>query len=755
MTESIQAASRSGLSARSGAPVQYGPLHPITLPYVSLITRFDKGGSFHATARSILTQSFQQWEWLIVNDATEPSDAAALLPYRSTDPRIRVIDHDSATSVPAARNTGCRASTAPYILPLASDEVLEATALEKWCWFLASYPEYSFAKGCTMPPATRPETRALRREDALTHDAFLPSAHMLRRSVYARVGGYNESLPHDLAEADFWLKCTEAGYRGGIIPEPLSRRHAPQQRAAGWGHLNSELREPHTKLHRGHSELWSTPSFRARLDQDPHGDAISPDPPFTNPLAKDKRRLLMVLPWLTLGGADKFTLNLANQLAPSRWDITIVTTLSGDDSLLSSFAERTSDIFQLGHFVRLPEYPRFLKYIINSRQSDIVLISNSEAGYRLLPYLRAHCPNTAFVDLCHAEDQTWKNGGYPRMSVEHGELLDLDIVASDHLREWMIAAGGDSGRITVSHANVDPDHWRPDARIRKRVRGELQLDESTGVILYAGRVYGPKQPHVFAKTIRRLSRTDVAFEALVAGEGPDLRWLRSFVKRHGLAGRTHFLGVVSEERMREVMATVDVFFLPSRWEGIALSIYEAMASGLPVVAADVGGQRELVSPACGILVPRSDPNTESRRYAEALGMLLSDAARRKAMGEAARARVSEHFRLDQMSERMVALLERAIELHERQPRRPPDVDFAHAAAAQAIKYVRLSEMTHLTWRSLEGPDCGRSSRASRSVRAYATLVRLGYPFYRWGMSRGLTWLPALRERIEKALLRTR
>src|SRR5204862_161798 len=99
------------------------------------------------------------------------------------------------------------------------------------------------------------------------------------------------------------------------------------------------------------------------------------------------------------------------------------------------------------------------------------------------------------------------------------------------------------------------------------------------------------------------------------------------------------------EKVRDLMAASDIFFLPSQWEGIALSIYEAMSMGLAVVGADVGGQNELVTPDCGILLPRSTEDEEAAAYAETLEALVADPARLAELGCSARRRVSEKFPL--------------------------------------------------------------------------------------------------------------
>ena len=63
--------------------------------------------------------------------------------FRNADPRIRVIDHPANLGLSAARNTGFRAARAELVVQLDSDDLIEPTAIEKWSWFLESYPEYS------------------------------------------------------------------------------------------------------------------------------------------------------------------------------------------------------------------------------------------------------------------------------------------------------------------------------------------------------------------------------------------------------------------------------------------------------------------------------------------------------------------------------------------------------------------------------------------------------------------------------------
>jgi glycosyltransferase involved in cell wall biosynthesis len=105
-------------------------------------------------------------------------------------------------------------------------------------------------------------------------------------------------------------------------------------------------------------------------------------------------------------------------------------------------------------------------------------------------------------------------------------------------------------------------------------------------------------------------------------------------------GNATLLGTRPPEEMPAAYATADVFCLPSWWEAMPLSILEAMACGLPVVATDVGDVgRAIVDGETGYVVEPRSP----KRLAEGLRPLLTDPDLRRRMGAAARARVEKHF----------------------------------------------------------------------------------------------------------------
>jgi len=731
----------------------YAPRRGAGAPPVSIVTPFfDAGEAFRETLHCVLRQSLQEWEWIVVDDrSTDPASLAILDELRRGDPRIRVVAHAANRGPGAARNTGAAAARGRYLLMLDSDDLIEPTAAETWLWFLETHPAAGFVKGFTVN--FDGETYLWR---GGFHDGsrFLEAnrvqtTSMIRADVYRAAGGFDEENRGGLEDWEFWIRCAAAGHWGDTVPHFFDwyrRRERHVDRWPNWDE-GPRQREFGRSLRARHPELFGggfpvvTPRFHL-----PH-ETLAEELPLRNELLKRRRRLLLVAPWLTTGGSDKFNLDLVRELAGRGWEISIATTLRGDHGWLPEFTAVTPDVFPLADFLPLPDVPRFLRYLIASRDVDAVLVSHSELGYRLLPYLRAHFPGVAFLDYCHIEEPEWNNGGYPALAARYHELLDLDVVSSRHLAGWLAERGADRERVAVATTNVDVERWRPDPGLGRRVRDELGLEATTPVVLFAGRLVAQKQPGVLAATLMRLADRGVDFAVVVAGDGPERPALERALAEAGLRPRVHFVGAVPLERVRELMAAADVFFLPSRWEGISLSLFEAMACGVPVVAADVGGQRELVTPECGVLLPRAGEAAESAAYAEALATLLADPERRRRMGERGRERVASHFRLSQMGDRMEELLGSALALCRQSPRPAPSPGLARATAEEAIELARLYDLSVRLWNAGPSPlplPVGDGLRGRLYVWAY----RLHQPFYHWYSRRGWTWMTPLRERVK-------
>ena len=719
-------------------------------PCVSIVTPFfNTPAVFLQTVESVRRQSLQQWEWIIVNDASTNAESLANLDrIRDSDPRIRVIDLPENRGPGAARNAGYAAARTNYVLQLDSDDLIEPTYLEKCWWHLHCEPGCGFVNAITVNFGARRSigTDGLERGREELRRNVVNGNVLVRRSVFDAAGGYDEQIRDGLEDWEFWVRCAKAGYWGHTISEPLLWYRWRGNHAARWPDWDEGVRERkfQTRLRERYPELWKRPFPVVRTAPWKPDQPLPEAWPGPNTLAKHKRRLLLIVPWYVVGGADQFNIDLLQQLVGHGWEVTVASTLFDDDPWISRFAALTPDVFALPKFLAPADYPRFLAYLIHSRQVETVLLSNSEFGYGVLPYLRRRCPGVSFVDFLHAVDTMWHDGGYPAMSVKHRQHLDLTAVSSRALKGWMTKRGADPERVEVCYTNIDTDAISP-AETREHSRTGRGVAAKVPVILFAGRICAQKQPLVLADTLERLHRRGHDFEAWIVGDGPDMRLLRSAIARSGLSSSVQLKGALPHEQVLELMTTADVFFLPSKYEGIALTLFEAMASGLPVVSVDTTGQRELVTEECGVLIQSSEPRAEAAEYAAILGDLLTSPGRRHAMGSAARARVVREFGIDRMGARMIEILDRAQTLHRSRAAAAIDERVALEQARTAVKdamaldgYLRL-QATH-------------TARMPLKVRTHAYLSRWFAPVHDLAVRKGWTWIPRAGWTVRRIML---
>jgi len=135
--------------------------------------------------------------------------------------------------------------------------------------------------------------------------------------------------------------------------------------------------------------------------------------------------------------------------------------------------------------------------------------------------------------------------------------------------------------------------------------------------------------------------SDITF--FIAGKGPLASQLKELSIKLGISDKVKFLGFRND--IPELLSVIDIFVLPSLWEGMPNVVLEAMAAGKPVIATDTGGSKDLIdSNINGVLV---EPGN-SEALAEAILKLLGNPAQRQRLGESARKTVKERFPIDKM-----------------------------------------------------------------------------------------------------------
>ena len=213
----------------------------------------------------------------------------------------------------------------------------------------------------------------------------------------------------------------------------------------------------------------------------------------------------------------------------------------------------------------------------------------------------------------------------------------------------------DAARFGISRAAVaigngrDPALFRPDAMARARIRAALGTAEERAVVVAVSRLVRFKGYPELALAMRSVdAELWVVGERLASDRGEDVV---TMLRASGLGARLRLLGY--REDVAAVLAAADVFVLPSYFEGLPMSVIEAMLCGLAVVASDIPGPREqVVHEVTGLLVPpRQVPP-----LAAALSRLVADRTLRDAMGAAGRERAMAQYDEKRVVERTLDLL---------------------------------------------------------------------------------------------------
>lgn len=173
-------------------------------------------------------------------------------------------------------------------------------------------------------------------------------------------------------------------------------------------------------------------------------------------------------------------------------------------------------------------------------------------------------------------------------------------------------------------------------------------------LLHIGRFYPQKNHAVLLEAAEFLKKRGVPIRIRCYGDGPLLEEIRQKAAQMNLGNTVRFEGVT--EDVFPCLSQADLFLLPSSWEGMPMTVIEAMGTGLPVVAARVGGIPDMLTDGeSGVLI---EPNAKA--LADAVQKLIQDEALRQALGQNAR-QAAQRFSLDTMTQGYLALYQKLLE----------------------------------------------------------------------------------------------
>jgi glycosyltransferase involved in cell wall biosynthesis len=210
-------------------------------------------------------------------------------------------------------------------------------------------------------------------------------------------------------------------------------------------------------------------------------------------------------------------------------------------------------------------------------------------------------------------------------------------------------------KVVVIPNGIDTARFKPQASAGRLVREELDLPRDAKLCTIVAAIRPEKNHARFLRIARAIANQDAGTHFLVIGDGPLRPELEQQSRRLALDGKVHFLG--NRADTDRCLAASDLFMLTSDNEAYPVSILEAMACGLPVVASDVGSIHELVeSGVTGFRVPAADET----QFADCAVRLLKNAHQRAEFGTAARRWAEQNGSRDGMIQDYVTLITRLL-----------------------------------------------------------------------------------------------
>lgn len=635
-------------------------------PLVSIITPFyNDSKHIQQTCNSVLNQTFPYFEWIIVNDgSTEYGVTELLAKIADMDPRIRVLSKQNE-GPSATRNYGIRNARAELILPLDADDLLEPTFIEYCWWMLEKNPTATWAytdsvgfDGMEYLWNKRFDPVLLKTENHLTITAII------RKEAFLSIGCYSEEYKRFNEDWHAWLKLVAKG----CFPAQSTGEYLFWYRRSDTGVLANVL------THKENADInRKIISKAAKQVKHPHSPIIYPqksrfnwaEPHLSNWSQsvyqnKSKKHILFLFPHLVMGGADKFNFDLIYGLDKKKFDTGIITTIPSPNDWLQSFRKAASNIFNLPNFVAPEDYAEFISYYIKSRSVDILFVSNSFHGYYLIPWLRENFPNLVIVDYVHMEEWYWRNGGYARASAMIGPFTEKTYVCNSATEDVLVSHYGRLREsVQTVHIGVDPEYFDPTLVEEGTLYQELGISRERPIVLFICRIHPQKRPFLMLEIAQNVSKQipEVAFA--VIGNGPQEAELREKAQTLSLNNTVYFLG--ARRDVRPYYRDAKITLVCSLKEGLSLTAYESCAMGVPVVSADVGGQKDLVDGLVGALIPcrqtetdcfdaRTFEKSEVEEYVQAIIKLLEDQTSWKTASQNCRDKIINGFTIRNMVE---------------------------------------------------------------------------------------------------------
>ena len=537
-------------------------------PIISIITPYHNGQDYiDETAQSVLNQTFTNFEWIIVDDGSSKEGKEKLKDIENLDNRIKVINTRMIknelvakepvhinTGPAVARDIGIRNSSksAKYIVFLDADDLYDKTYLECCFWTLETHPEasWTYTDSVNFGAKNFLWRKWYDVEWELKENILLVSA-CVRKEDLLEVGCFGIKEKKVYEDWYLWVKLIKAG-KFPVRMSSLLTYYRQKSRTSELQASNKSNRKRALKIIEDakrdivyYKDGIQFPKYDYNWEEIEDEPRISEmqvltknNTPYISRKLKNKKiNILMILPWMVIGGADRFNLNLVKKMDKRKFSFTIITTVPSQNEWRRQF-EKYATVYDLTTFLDMKDWTSFINYIINKNNINLIFNSNSEFGYKILPYLKAKHPQIPICDFVHMEEWYIRNGGFSRDSSSVQNVIDKTFTCNENSRNVFIEFFKRKPKeiktiyIGADEKKFNPGKFNRDDLLKKFKYGEELKNKI--IISYICRIAEQKRPYLFFEVIKKMSEIRDDFVAIVAGDGSMLEGLKRKVKQYRL-----------------------------------------------------------------------------------------------------------------------------------------------------------------------------------------------------------------------------
>ena len=642
-------------------------------PKITIITAYYNGHKYiDQTINSVLNQTFPFWEWIIVNDgSTNEESINKLKEIEKIDKRIKVLSKENS-GLAATRDYGAYKSdkNSEYLFFLDDDDLIHPTYLECAYATLQTNKEAAWAytdvvnfEGMEFKWIKWFDSEVEKKENLLVATA------LIRKKDFFEVNGYELREKAVNEDWNLWLKLLA-----------VEKRPVRMNFDGFWYRRKkegSELQRSKENINRA-LEIVRDTGKKIKKDveaiqypkQDYDWEEIIElmDIPDAKKIDDGKINILMMIPWMITGGADKFNLDLISRIDKDRFNIIIVTTQPSTNPWRQEF-DNQAIVYDLTTFLDKKYWIAFIKHSIVQYNIHIIFNTNSFIGYAMIPYLKAKYPEIPIMDYVHMEEWYNRAGGYSRDSSAVSSCIDKTLVCNKNSEKILVNYfKRNPNEVETVYIGVDENKFNPEKYSKEEILQDFKIEnpDKKYIISYICRISEQKRPLLLMEILKELKEKRKDFICVIAGDGPMLDKVKKMIRKYDLQDFIILLGNIKETE--KVYKISDITINCSIKEGLALTAYESLSMGVPVVTADVGGQAELVNADVGKVVPCLQQEKEIRNfnyqeeeinsYVEAINEVLDNLEKYKAN---CRKRILDGFTINHMVENMEKQFENVLQ----------------------------------------------------------------------------------------------